>query len=44
MGENLKLNKKITRYNHDFKNIENLIFHVIPSLQIFMQLPYKITI
>ena len=23
-----------------FKNIENLIFYVIPSLYIFMQLPY----
>lgn len=32
MGKNLTLNQKITRYNHDFKNIENLIFHVIPSL------------
>jgi predicted transposase YbfD/YdcC len=32
MGERLTLNQKITRYNHDFKNIENLIFHVIPSL------------
>ena len=32
MGEKLTLNQKITRYNHDFKNIENLIFHVIPSL------------
>lgn len=32
MSNNLTLNQKITRYNHDFKNIENLIFHVIPSL------------
>ncbi len=32
MGDKLTLNQKITRYNHDFKNIENLIFHVIPSL------------
>ncbi len=32
MGKNLTLNQKTTRYNHDFKNIENLIFHVIPSL------------
>lgn len=32
MGKNLTLNQKITRYNHDFKNIENLIFYVIPSL------------
>lgn len=32
MGDSLTLNQKITRYNHDFKNIENLIFHVIPSL------------
>ena len=32
MGEKLTLNQKTTRYNHDFKNIENLIFHVIPSL------------
>lgn len=31
MGDKLTLNQKITRYNHDFKNIENLIFHVIPS-------------
>lgn len=32
MGDKLTLNQKITRYNHDFKNIENLIFHVIPNL------------
>ncbi len=32
MGNKLTLKQKITIYNHDFKNIENLIFHVIPSL------------
>lgn len=29
---NLTLKKKLTRYLHDFHNIENLIFNVIPSL------------
>ncbi len=29
---NLTLKKKMTRYQHDFTNIENLIFNVIPSL------------
>ena len=29
---NLTLKKKLTRYSFDFKNIENLIFKVIPSL------------
>ena len=32
MGPNLTLKKKMTRYTSDFKNIENLIFQVIPSL------------
>ena len=32
MGNNLTLKKKMTRYISDFKNIENLIFNVIPSL------------
>ena len=32
MGKNLTLRKKMTRYINDFKNIENLIFNVIPSL------------
>ena len=32
MGSNLTLKKKMTRYTSDFKNIENLIFQVIPSL------------
>ena len=32
MGNKLTLKQKITRYNHDFKNIENLIFQIIPSL------------
>ena len=32
MGKNLTLKKKMTRYINDFKNIENLIFQVIPSL------------
>lgn len=31
MGD-LTLKKKLTRYLHDFRNIENLIFNVIPSL------------
>lgn len=30
MGENLTLKQKMTRYTSDFKNIENLIFNVIP--------------
>lgn len=29
---NLTLKKKLTRYSFDFKNIEKLIFKVIPSL------------
>lgn len=29
---NLTLKKKMTRYAHDFHNVENLIFNVIPSL------------
>lgn len=29
---NLTLKKKLTRYIHDFHNIENLIFNVIPSI------------
>ena len=32
MGDKLTLKQKITRYTSDFKNIENLIFYVIPSL------------
>ena len=32
MGDKLTLKQKITRYTSDFKNIENLIFCVIPSL------------
>ena len=32
VGTNLTLKKKMTRYTSDFKNIENLIFQVIPSL------------
>jgi len=32
MGDKLTLRKKMTRYMLDFKNIENLIFNVIPSL------------
>lgn len=32
MGTNLTLKKKMTRYTSDFKNIENLIFQVIASL------------
>ena len=31
MGTNLTLKKKMTRYTGDFKNIENLIFQVLPS-------------
>lgn len=30
MGDKLTLKKKMTRYTSDFKNIENLIFNVIP--------------
>lgn len=30
MGEKLTLKQKMTHYTSDFKNIENLIFHVIP--------------
>ena len=30
MGEKLTLKQKMTRYTSNFKNIENLIFHVIP--------------
>lgn len=30
MGDKLTLKQKMTRYMSDFKNIENLIFHVIP--------------
>jgi len=30
MGDKLSLKKKMTRYMSDFKNIENLIFNVIP--------------
>ena len=29
---NLTLKKKLTRYSFDFKNIENLIFYVIPAI------------
>ena len=29
---NLTLKKKLTRYAFDFKNIENLLFNVIPSI------------
>ena len=29
---NLTLKKKLTRYSFDFKNIENLIFNIIPSI------------
>lgn len=32
MDNNRTLRKKMTRYNHDFKNIENLLFNVIPSI------------
>ena len=32
VGTNLTLKKKMTRYTSDFKNIENLIFQVIPLL------------
>lgn len=34
MGNNLTLKKKMTRYTSDFKNIENLIFNVIPYTSI----------
>ena len=34
MGEKLKKKKKMTRYLFDFKNIENLIFKVIPKLEV----------
>ncbi len=30
MGDNLTLKQKMIRYTSNFKNIENLIFHVIP--------------
>ena len=30
MGDKLTLKQKMTRYTSDFKNIENLIFQVIP--------------
>ena len=30
MGEKLTLKQKMTRYTSDFKNIENLIFNIIP--------------
>ena len=30
-GEKLTMKQKMTRYISDFKNIENLIFNVIPS-------------
>lgn len=30
MGDKLTLNQKMTRYRSDFKNIENLLFNVIP--------------
>ena len=30
MGEKLTMKQKMTRYISDFKNIENLIFNVIP--------------
>ena len=33
MGEKLTMKKKMTRYMFDFKNIENLIFKVIPKLE-----------
>jgi len=32
MGTKLTMNQKMTRYISDFKNIENLIFNVIPSI------------
>lgn len=32
MGNNLTMRKKLTRYTLDFKNIENLVFNVIPYL------------
>ena len=31
-GEKLPLQRKLTNYQSDFKNIENLIFNVIPSI------------
>lgn len=31
MGEKLTMKQKMTRYISNFKNIENLIFNVIPS-------------
>ena len=34
MGEKLTMKKKMTRYMFDFKNIENLIFKVIPKLEV----------
>ena len=34
MGEKLTMKKKMTRYLFDFKNIENLIFKVIPKLEV----------
>lgn len=34
MGEKLTMKKKMTRYMFDFKNIENLIFKVIPQLEV----------
>lgn len=34
MGEKLTMKKKMTRYIFDFKNIENLIFKVIPKINI----------
>lgn len=34
MGEKLTMKKKMSRYLFDFKNIENLIFKVIPKLDI----------
>lgn len=32
MGNNLTMRKKLTRYTLDFKNIENLLFNIIPYL------------
>ena len=32
MGEKLTMKQKKTRYISDFKNIENLIFNVIPYI------------
>lgn len=34
MGEKLTLKQKMTRYTSNFKNIENLIFNVIPYTDI----------